>query len=107
LKVRDEDSLYELINNQYCVDSRYSNLFGFVQLEYLSTKSFFSFIELMNKVNEMIHSICCSLVEGSPLHGIISCFTQTCGGHICDRGIASLNTKGADNSQDWPLGNVA
>jgi hypothetical protein len=49
LKVRDEDSLYELIKKQYCVDSRYSNFFEFVRFEYLSAKSMFSFIELINK----------------------------------------------------------
>jgi hypothetical protein len=136
LKVPDENSLYELINDQYCVDSRSSNLLEFVHFEHLSPKSMFSFIELSNtsfqvltcaiwqtlsyrvslpvspivrndRIDEIFNSMCCSFVEGSPLNGIISYLTQKCGGHICDRGIGSLNASPAGNPQDWHLRNVA
>jgi hypothetical protein len=48
LQLRDKDSLYELVENQFCIDSPCSNLFESVRFEYLSTKSLLSFIELIN-----------------------------------------------------------
>jgi hypothetical protein len=54
LKLRDEDSLYELSNNQFCVDSRYSNLFESVRFEYLSTQSILSFIGLINSLFQVL-----------------------------------------------------
>jgi hypothetical protein len=136
LKVQDEDSLYELIKKQYCVDSRYSHLFEIVRFEYLSAKPMFSFIELINKsfqvlafavwealnrrlslpifpafrndrIHDMLNSICCSFVEGSPLNGIISYLTRKCGGHICVRGIVSINASSVAEPQSYPLRNVA
>jgi hypothetical protein len=113
---------------QFCVDSRYSNFFESVRFEYLSTKSILSFIGLINssfqvltfsiwealsrrlslsvsptlwndRIHEMFNTICCSFVEGSPLIGIISYLTRKCGGHICDRGIVSIDASSANSPQ--------
>jgi hypothetical protein len=60
-----------------------------------------------DRIYEAFNSICCSFVEGSPLNGIISYLTQKCGGHICDRGIVSINASSVAEPQAWPLTNVA
>jgi hypothetical protein len=136
LQLRDEDSLYELINNQFCVDSRYATLFESVRFEYLSTQSMLSFIGLINtsftvltfpiwealnhrlslsvsptlqndRIHEKFNSICCSFVEGSPLNSIISYLTRKYGGHICDYGIVSITASSVGSLQNWPLRTVA
>jgi hypothetical protein len=136
LQLRDEDSLYELINNQFCFDSRYSTLFESVRFEYLSTQSMLSFIGLINtsftiltfpiwkalshrlslsvsstlendRIHELFNTIYCSFVEGSPLNCIISYLTRKCGGDIGDYGIVSINASRVNEPQNWPLRNAA
>jgi hypothetical protein len=136
LQLRDEDSLYELIKSQFCLDSRYSHLFEHIRFEYVSDESILSFIGLINtsfdiltftiwealshrlslsvsptlpndRIIEMVHSQDCSFAEGSPLNGIISYLTRKYNCHVGDRGIVSITASSVADSQNWPLRNVA
>jgi hypothetical protein len=46
LRLKDEESLFEIISSNQNEDSRFFSLFEYVRLEYLSTKSIESLIEL-------------------------------------------------------------
>jgi hypothetical protein len=49
LRLKDEDSLYEIVRSLSCRDERYSTLFEFIRFEYLSCDSIHSFIDLISK----------------------------------------------------------
>jgi hypothetical protein len=122
LKLKDEDSLYELIKYQADRNPEFSSLFAFVRFEYLSLESIQSFTEYVSdsfdcltfpiwsalryrlelpvsppRVNDRscANSIRCPYAECSPLNGIIRYLTKRYGGNVCDKGIVNITSSGS------------
>jgi hypothetical protein len=136
IRLKDEESLYEMIVSHQIEDSRFYSLFEHVRFEYLSTKSIQSFIELINQSFDLLtfpiwqslshrlslsvpadfwcdrfcgkySSVVCPFVTTSNLDGIISYLTKRFGGHVIDRNIVSITASSIGNAQSHPLRYVA
>jgi hypothetical protein len=137
LRLKDEDSLYEIVRDLSCRDSRYSTLLEFVRFEYLSCDSIHSFIKLISASFHFLSfgiwtAICrrlplsvsppncsdriaesfsgvhhCAFSDSSPLKGVLSYLTSTFGGHVSDRGIVSITASSSFEPRNYPLRNVA
>jgi hypothetical protein len=135
LKLKDEDSLYEMIKFQMKEDSRYSTLFEYVQFEHLSQNSMISFVDLISnsfdcfsfeiwsalshrlklpvistvqndRIGKLVNKIHCPFSQNCPFVGIISYLTRTCGGNIEDHKIIALNSSGIGNPTNCPRRNL-
>jgi hypothetical protein len=136
LRLKNEESLYELIASKRSQDSRYFSLFEYVRFEYLSSKSMRSFIEMMSESFDLLtfpiwHSLCprlslsvsvgssvdrfikqylsvvCRFDINSKQDGIISYLTKRYGGHVIDRNIVSITASSIPYPQTHPLRYVA
>jgi hypothetical protein len=121
LQVTTEDLLYEIIRDRFCEDFGFSELFQFIQFEYLSIESIRSFCDLINNSFEVltpgliyalshrlslpvspiapndrvaVQSLHFSFRSGYPLDGVIRYLTRLCNGHVHDCGIVSITESG-------------
>jgi hypothetical protein len=130
LKLRDEDSLYRLIESAVRRDARFAVLFESVRFEYLSRESMESFITLISNCFDFLTAavwsaiakrlilpvsgadrsdrVLCDWVEcrypGSvSLDGIIAHLSRKPGGSVIDTGAVSVTASGIDNPYQAPL----
>jgi hypothetical protein len=121
LKLKDEDSLYELIKYRADQNPEFSSLFAFVRFEYLSLESIQSFTEYISNSFDCLtfpiwsafrcrlelpvsptgmndrscaNSIVCPYIACSPLNGILRYLTKRYGGNVCDKGIINITSIG-------------
>jgi hypothetical protein len=136
IQLKDEDSFYSIIQSRICEDRTNVFLFEFVRLEYLTSGSIRSFIEMMTESfegmtlgiwesvcrrlsfpisaqspndgsMERFNSISCPFASSSPMDGIISYLTRKHGCHVLDGNIISITASGIASPQLYPLRNVA
>jgi hypothetical protein len=135
IRLKDEESLYDLITSRQSEDSRFSSLLEHVRFEYLSSESMQSFIKLINdsfdrltfpiwrslchrlSLSVLVDSFCDRFIgkgwcvsptcPPSSLNGIISFLTTKFGGHVIDREIVSITTSSVGNPERFPLRLVA
>jgi hypothetical protein len=136
IRLKDEESLYELISFRQNEDSQFSSLYSHIRFEYLSTTSMSSFIQLItNSFDFLTFPIWCSLCSRlslsvlidcsndrffdeyssvvcpfqPPLNldGLISYLTKRFGGHVIDRDIVSITASSFHHSQSYPIRNIA
>jgi hypothetical protein len=136
IRLKDEESLYELIVSHQSHDSRFFSLFAHIRFEYLSSDSMRSFIQTMTEsfdfltfpiwcslchrlslsvsinssCDRFIHqnsSVICPFSPPSNLDGIISYLTKRFGGHVMDRSIVWITASGSYSSESYPLRQIA
>jgi hypothetical protein len=136
IRLRDEESLYEMISSRQHEDSRFSSLYCHLRFEYLSTASMSSFISRITESFDLLTfpiwcSLChrlslsvsvdfssdqfvkrylpivCSFRPPSNLDGIISYLTKRHGGHVIDHDIVSITASSSYDQQSHPVRQVA
>jgi hypothetical protein len=136
LRLKNEETLFEIISSQQHEDSRFFSLFEYVRFEYLSTNAIESFIEMINESFDFLtfpiwRSLCYRLLSpvsidisndeycdksssavfrfdpNSPQNGIISYLKKRFGGDVIDRNIISITANSFYNPQSYPIRCVA